>query len=179
MRRTAVRPRSAALAASALGLGLLLGACGAGAVAQSDVEDSIVDSFEEDLPDSEMEDVSCEGDLPAEVDATLDCSYTEAGQEMPVLITVTSVEGSDVNYDIDVEVSAVSQGEVEASIVDAFEDSLPDTQIDNVLCEGDLAAEVGATLDCSFTEAGQDLPVLITVTEVAGSDVNYDIEVVE
>lgn len=79
---------------------LALSACSA-TVAQENVEGQIAQQLAEQVgetPDS----VSCPGDLPAEVGAKMECTLTEGGQTLGVTVTVTSIEGSTVNFDIDV-----------------------------------------------------------------------------
>ena len=48
-----------------------------------------------------------------------------------------------------------------------------------VECPDDLDAEVGAEARCSLTDSGTTLGVTVTVTEVDGSDVKFDIAVDE
>ena len=45
----------------------------------------------------------CEEDLPAEVDASIYCELFVDGETYGVTVTTTSVEGSDVNFDIQVD----------------------------------------------------------------------------
>lgn len=46
------------------------------------------------------DDLTCTEDLPAEVDASIRCELTADGQTYGVTVTTTSVEGSDVEFDV-------------------------------------------------------------------------------
>ena len=46
------------------------------------------------------DDLTCSEDLPAEVDASVRCELTADGQTYGVSVTTTSVEGSDVEFDV-------------------------------------------------------------------------------
>ena len=48
---------------------------------------------------------------------------------------------------------------------------------DDLTCEEDLPAEVGAEIRCELTHEGQSIGATATVTEVDGSDVRWDIKV--
>lgn len=79
---------------------LVLVACSStSAVAKADVEQGAIDELTALVgvaPDS----LTCPEDLPAEVDATMRCALTSGGESYGVTITVTSVEGDDVNFDV-------------------------------------------------------------------------------
>lgn len=79
----------------------VLAACGSAAVPATDVQTQISEQLAAQVgqtPDS----VTCPGDLPAEVGATLTCQLTAGSEQLPVMVTVTSVEGTDVKFDIEV-----------------------------------------------------------------------------
>ena len=78
---------------------LLLGAC-SGSVSQSDLEARVASELFEVL--GVYPDVTCEGDLPGEVDASTTCSAVdpESGDEFTFEATVTEVDGGDVWYRI-------------------------------------------------------------------------------
>ncbi len=46
------------------------------------------------------DDVTCPEDLPAEVDAEMTCELTDGDNVYDVAVTVTSVDGSDVLFDL-------------------------------------------------------------------------------
>jgi hypothetical protein len=91
--------KSLALVASSL---LALAACsGTATVSADDVEQQISDQLAAEVgtaPDS----VTCPGELAAEVGTSMTCELTAGEDTLPVTVTVTSVEGSTVNFDIQV-----------------------------------------------------------------------------
>lgn len=100
------------LAPVLLGAALITGltACeysvGGTSVSASDVEKQINDKLSGQLGGSLG--VSCPGDLPGQVGAKLTCTLTQTdGTQRPVNVTVTSVQGSQVNFDM--EAPAVGQ----------------------------------------------------------------------
>ncbi|RKN03770.1 DUF4333 domain-containing protein [Streptomyces radicis] len=48
-------------------------------------------------------DVACDEDLPAEVGATIRCEVTGTGATYGATVTVTSVDGNDARWDIEVD----------------------------------------------------------------------------
>lgn len=54
------------------------------------------------------DDVTCSEDLPAEVDASIRCELTGDGFTYGVTVTTTSVEGSNVNFDVVVDEEPMS-----------------------------------------------------------------------
>ena len=49
-----------------------------------------------------VDSVDCPEDLPAEVGASITCDLVSEGETLPMTVTVTSVEGEQVNFDIEV-----------------------------------------------------------------------------
>jgi hypothetical protein len=91
--------RSLAVVVSAGAAVTLLGAC-SGAVPESDLEARVASTLFTGF--GGYPSVSCDGDLPAEVDASTTCSvtFTDPFETITVDLTVTSVDGSTVNFDI-------------------------------------------------------------------------------
>jgi hypothetical protein len=91
-------PRRLLLAvAPVLGLGLT--ACGS-SIGQDELEKQVSSALESQF--GVAADVSCPGDLDAEVDATTECTATDpdTGERIGLRITVTSVEDGTANFDI-------------------------------------------------------------------------------
>ena len=82
----------------AVGLGLT--ACGS-SIEQGELETQVASTIESRF--GVAADVSCRGDLDAEVDATTECTATDpgTGEEVGLRITVTSVEDGTANFDIE------------------------------------------------------------------------------
>lgn len=83
--------------------GLLTAGCsvsvGGGAVAADDVEAAIVEQLGAQFP---VESADCPNDLEAEVGATTVCTMVSEGKNFEVTATVDTVEGDDVNYNVEV-----------------------------------------------------------------------------
>ena len=97
---------SAARVAIALGIGAaalpLLAGCGAGSVPADEVEEKVSAALAEQVGQTPDE-ISCPEDLPAEVGAEMKCELTAGTDTLGVTVTVTSVDGSDVEFDIAVD----------------------------------------------------------------------------
>jgi len=63
--------------------------------------------------------------------------------------------------------AAVSPQDVQQMIVDQMTPQLGAAP-DSVICPGELATDVGASVTCQVTAAGQAHPVTVTVTSVEG-----------
>ena len=74
---------------------------GAPALAQADVEQQVSDQLAAQVGQT-PDDITCPGDLPAEVGATMTCLLTAGTDTIDVYLTVTTVDGMDVGYDIKV-----------------------------------------------------------------------------
>lgn len=70
-------------------------------VSSSDLETQIIDALEAQVGEA-PDDVTCDDDLPAEVGATTQCRLTDGETVWPVDVTVNSVEGNTVHFDIEV-----------------------------------------------------------------------------
>ena len=82
----------------------LLSACGASVVAEEDLEKGVSDQLTETVgqkPDK----IDCPGDLDAEVGTTMRCTLTAGEDELGLTLEVTKVDGSDIEYDIEVDES--------------------------------------------------------------------------
>lgn len=101
---TAPRRLAAALLAAPL---VLLAACqgsasvgSAPAVSASDVEDQMVTTYSAQGVTKDM--VDCPEDLPGKVGSTITCTITENdGTITDFKVTVTSVDGTDVKFDLE------------------------------------------------------------------------------
>jgi hypothetical protein len=88
-------------------LALSLGAtaaCGASTVAESELEEQAASALEELV--GERPEIDCPGDLEAEVGAEIRCTLTAAdGTTLGTTIVITSVDGDDVLFDVNVDES--------------------------------------------------------------------------
>ena len=141
-------------------------------VSKDDVQKQISEKVTEQggtKPDS----VTCPSDLKAEVGATLDCKMSDGKKNYGVNVTVTSVDGKTVNFDI---VQTVDKDAVAEQISEQLTQQVGRAP-ESVTCPSDLKGEVGATLRCELTDSGDTYGVTATVTKVDGTNVKFDIKV--
>jgi ABC-type Fe3+-hydroxamate transport system substrate-binding protein len=79
-------------------------------VTAEDVAQQVSDSLGESVG-VPPEKVECPDDLDAEIDAELRCVLTDAGVEYGVTVTVTAVDGKDVDFTVLVDDGPLSGGE--------------------------------------------------------------------
>ncbi len=120
-------------------------------------------------PDS----VTCPSDLKAEVGATLDCKMSDGKKNYGVNVTVTSVDGKTVNFDI---VQTVDKAAVAEQITEQLTQQVGRAP-ESVTCPSDLKGDKGETLQCELTDSGETYGVTVTVTSVQGGDVKFDFKV--
>ena len=191
------RPRRAATVGTlVLALAGVLGGCGKVATNDS-VEEQVKSQLGTDGAD-------CPSDLKGEAGQSIVCRATK-GDAPPfdVKVTVTSVEGDTINFDIErVATGPAAASEAPAAPAPAS-DSVADVapsgpaatvdgknvaqsvfdqlvsngkQVNQVSCP-DLAAQVGASQRCSLMSGTETYGVTVTVTSVQGTDVKFDIQV--
>lgn len=166
------------LAALAVTLTASLTACsgevsvGEDTVSQSEIESVIAGNISgEDSADVE---VTCEGDLEAEVGATRDCSATLAGSSTGIRVTVDQVNEDDVDFST---VMFVTAEELESAVGDHYAGQ--GIGVTGVTCDGELLGEAGDTASCEISsDTDGDATVEATSTGADGLTVNFDLEVV-
>jgi hypothetical protein len=118
-------------------------------------------------PDS----VTCPDNLLAKVGAQLNCTMVATNQDTyNVNVTVTSVNGTAVNFDM---VQTVDKNKV-AGVISNKMTPLLGTAPDSVTCPDNLKGIVGATLRCQLSTGGKNYGVTVTVTYVAAGNVSFD-----
>lgn len=187
---TITRTRRAASAALAV-----LAVCALAACSTVAPQDSIEQQITSQLG---TETASCPGDLDATVGTAMTCSATAGGETFDVKVTVTSLQGSDINFDIE-RVGAVpaapapadpteemtvdsATGAVDgpqvASAVSAELAAIAGQEPDSVTCP-DLPATVGASIRCQLVAGTDTLGVTVTTSSVQGGRVQFEIQVDE
>jgi hypothetical protein len=73
-------------------------------VGEADLERSVKDSLTEKVG-QEPDAIDCPGDLTGKEGTTMRCTLTAGGDTLGVMLTVTSVDGDTVKYDIAVDQS--------------------------------------------------------------------------
>jgi hypothetical protein len=167
--------RTLLISGAAVGLMASAGACSCSiggssshAVDKKDVASQITQKMT-DAQGNKPDSVDCPGDLPAKVGAQLNCSMKVKDTTYNVNVTVTSVEGSNVKFDM---VETVDKSQVEKSISDNITQQVG-TKPDSVTCPDNLKGVQGATLRCKLVTGGQTYGVNVSVTGVDAGVVDY------
>ncbi|MEE6175969.1 DUF4333 domain-containing protein [Mycobacterium sp. 050134] len=169
-----------ALLASGIAAGLMAAAgacsCSVGssshAVSKGDIASQITAKMT-DAAGNKPDSVTCPGDLPAKVGAQLNCEMKVKNQTFNVNVTVTSVEGSNVKFDM---VETVDKNQV-AQVISTKLQQQVGKKPDAVTCPDNLKGVEGATLRCQLTDGSDKYGVNVTVTSVDAGDVNFDFKV--
>ncbi|CAL9458364.1 hypothetical protein SUDANB121_02602 [Nocardiopsis dassonvillei] len=151
------------------------------------------------------DDFTCADDLPAEVGAEIRCELTSGGDTLGATVTVTSVDGDNVNWDVKVDDAVAEEGadggtaagtepaagdgttavaangtvpadQVAQKSSDALAASVGQTP-DGFTCMEGLPAQMGAEIRCNLVDGGTNYGVTVTVTSVDGDNVGWDVKV--
>lgn len=185
---TARRVISGAFAGAAL---MAATACSAsfhigGSMDEEDVERRLSKALE-DQTGTKPDKVDCPDDLEGKKDATMKCVIKDGSNDIPVTLTVTEVDGSDLRFryevadateDASTSGATVDEVQVEERISTMLEEEVGQKP-DKIDCPGDLVGAVGETMRCTLTAGTDQLGVAVEVTEIEGSTVNFHIEVDE
>jgi hypothetical protein len=156
--------------------GLVAGAssCSSGpsTVDKTDIQNQISSKMT-DASGNKPDSVNCPNELNATVGAATDCQMTVKGEPYNVNVTVTSVEGDKVKFDM---VETVDKTQVASEISDQLTQQVGHKP-ESVTCPDNLKGNAGATLRCELTDSGQTYGVNLTVTGVDAGDVKFDIKV--
>jgi hypothetical protein len=169
--------RTLLVAGAAAGLMAGAGACSCSvgskhAVSKGDVANQITSKLT-DAAGNKPESVTCPDDLTAKVGAQLNCTMKVKDQTFNVNVTVTSVNGNDVKFDM---VETVDKDQV-AKILSNKLTQQVGRKPDSVTCPDNLKGVEGATLRCELTDGGQKYGIAVTVTNVDAGDVSFDYKV--
>jgi hypothetical protein len=118
---------------------------------------------------------TCPSALIGEVGQTLDCEYTIGGLPVGATVAVTAVDGTEVSYEVEFEIASVAADEVAVDVDEiAAQQGLP---VDGpAVCPTDLVGRIGESLHCEVTAGGWPVDAVVTVNEVTGDAVNYNVE---
>jgi hypothetical protein len=165
------------VAGAAAGLMASAGACSCSvsskrAVSKSDVASQITSKMT-DAGGHKPDSVTCPDDLPAKVGAQVNCTMKVKNQSFNMNVTVTSVNGNDVKFDM---VETIDKDQV-ASILSHRLTQQVGRKPDSVTCPDNLRGIQGATLRCELTDSGQKYGISVTVAGVDAGNVNFDYKV--
>ncbi|GAB7144080.1 DUF4333 domain-containing protein [Mycobacterium riyadhense] len=171
--------RTLFVAGAAVGLMASAGACSCSigtssshSVSKSKVISQITAKMT-DAAGNKPDSVTCPGDLPAKVGAQLNCEMKVKDSTYNVNVTVTSVNGNDVKFDM---VETVDKNQVANIISDKLTQQVGQRP-DSVTCPDNLKGVEGATLRCQLTDGRKKYGISVTVTSVDAGDVNFDFKV--
>ena len=170
--------RSLLVSGAAVGLMASAGACSCSigssshSVSKSDVAQQIISKMT-DAAGNKPSSVTCPGDLPATVGAQLNCEMKVKESTYNVNVTVTSVNGDDVKFDM---VETVDKKQVAQVISDKLYQQVGQRP-DSVTCPDNLKGVEGATLRCQLADGAKKYGISVTVTNVDAGDVNFDFKV--
>ena len=167
-----VRTLLASGAAAGLMAGCSFSVGSSHSVGRSDVESQITSKMT-DAAGNKPDSVACPGDLPAKVGAQLNCDMKVKYESYNVNVTVTSVDGGDVKFDM---VETVDKDKV-ASIISSKLAAQAGSKPDSVTCPDNLKGVQGATLRCQLKDGGKTWGVNVSVTSVDAGDVSFDFKV--
>jgi Domain of unknown function (DUF4333) len=169
--------RTLLAAGAAAGLMATAGACSCSVsskatVSKGDVANQITSKLT-DAAGNKPDSVSCPDDLQAKVGAQQNCTMKVKDQTFNVNVTVTSVNGNDVKFDM---VETVDKDQVAQILSNKLAQQVG-RKPDSVTCPDNLKGTKGATLRCELTDGGQKYGISVTVTDVDAGDVNFDYKV--
>lgn len=142
------------------------------AVSKSDVAGQITAKMT-DAAGNKPDSVNCPNDLPAKVGAQLNCEMKVKNQTFNVNVTVTSVNGNDVKFDM---VETIDKNQVASTISNRLAQQVG-RKPDSVTCPDNLKGVQGATLRCQLVDGTDKYGIAVTVTNVDAGDVNFDFKV--
>jgi uncharacterized protein DUF4333 len=163
---------AAGLLASAGACSCSIGSSSSHSVSKSDVASQITSKLI-DAAGNKPESVTCPNDLPAKVGAQLNCTMEVKGATYNVNVAVTSINGSDVKFDM---VETVDKNLVATEISEKLTQQVG-RKPDSVTCPDNLKGVVGATLRCRLSDGSKTYGVNLNVTSVDAGSVNFDIKV--
>jgi hypothetical protein len=167
--------RTLLISGAAAGLMAGAGACSCSigtsshAVSKNDVAQQITSKLT-DAAGNKPDSVTCPSDLEAKVGAQLNCTMKVKNQTYTVNVTVTSINGSDVKFDM---IETIDRSQIASQITAKLTDGAGNKP-DSVTCPDNLLAKVGAQLNCEMKVKNQSFNVNVTVTSVDGTDVKFD-----
>jgi hypothetical protein len=116
--------------------------------------------------------VTCPNDLVGQLGQSVRCDVTMGPtHSFQVVVTVTNLEGSKVNYDVS---PSVSTSQLEASVAQLVGKATK-TPPDSVSCQSGLEGKVGAVAYCDVTARGTKTRRAVEVTAVSGLQMTYSL----
>jgi hypothetical protein len=137
------------------------------AVSQDELEDKVAGLYASSNGGA-APDVSCDGELDSEVDATQDCEVQVGSDVARVHVVVTKVDGNDVRF----EATPYLPADVVADSVRS-ELASKDVTVDTISCDGELVGLEGSTTTCTYAPPLRSGNLEVTVSHVDGLLINF------
>jgi hypothetical protein len=135
-------------------------------VLQSDIADRLA---KEGQP---SQSVTCREDLVGQVGKTARCDVVMSEEDsFEPVVTVTSVDGSTVDYEM---APALSQAQLEKAVAGLIAKN-SGGRVDSVACESGLAGTVGAVAHCDVDAGGEKARRSVRVTAVSGLTMDFNL----
>jgi len=154
---------------------LLVGALGGCSGAELD-DDDLVASLRAELARKgvQADDLSCPSGLQAQVGESVRCTFTVSGQPVDAVARISAVDGATVTYDVHTEARPVMQEVIERSVGEKLAQA--GVPAGTATCEGDLPAQLGATVGCTLSGPEGVSKWTVRTTSVDGGKIDYSIE---
>jgi hypothetical protein len=138
------------------------------------LEKEVTAKLQDQLP---PDSVSCPDGLKGKVGAKTTCTVIANDLLYTATVTATKVDGSTVSFDLKMPPPAtVPKTSLEKQVTGALADQVP-SGVKVVTCDGNLVGTVGETTTCQVTtNAGDTVPVNVTVTTATFTDVRFSIK---
>lgn len=159
-----------ATAAAALAVATLFSGCSAKvetskSISAADLQKKLTDQFADSKTPPKS--VTCKDELVAEVGKTASCEVAlNDTDHVQAVVTVTSVSGSDVQYDI---MPAYTKEELAKAVSGMVADS-------TVTCATGLEGKIGATAQCDLTRDGVDSKRVLEVDGISGLEMDVSMK---
>ena len=149
---------------------------GATSVSASDVEKQVTSAITDQ--DRTGVTVDCPDDLEAKKGATVECDSTDESGHLRATVTVTSVEGTDVKFDIDA-LPYLTAEEAAQQAAEELAAQIGATTPPDIACPDELVGTVGNTMVCTLSDAGETYDTTLTVTDDTDGKTGFDIQVAD
>ena len=108
-------------------------------------------------------------------------NHTRATRLAVIGLLTVSLGAASCSASVSVGGSEIAQAEVETRVASQLAASVGSDVPPTIVCPGDLAAEVGATMTCELSVEGEDgtYPVLVEVTAIKDGVATFSAEVGE
>lgn len=177
-----ILPRATLVGLVAVPMLLLTAGCsgsvtvGAESVSASDVEKQVTTAITDQ--DRTGVTVDCPDDLAAKKGATVECDSNHDTGHLRATVTVTSVDGTDVKFDIDARPYLTAE-EAAQQAAEELAAQVGATTPPEISCPDELVGSAGNTMVCTLSDAGETYDTTLTVTDDDDGTTGFDVQVAD